>query len=129
MNTTLMVWIRVGLGIMAMKGYSALLKAPEQEPCHQIYFEGGWFLPLCEECSWRILNPADMMRSLLHISVVLSPWFDELWNKFENSKDRFWDSWKKGKSWKRPTSTQRSMCLWGLCSQNLAIRFRDTLSR
>ena len=32
------MWVRVDLGIIAMKEYSTFCKAPELEPCHQIQF-------------------------------------------------------------------------------------------
>ena len=59
-------WVRVDLKVIAMKGYSKLPRAPEQESHHQIpfrvilrtlFFVG--FLPFCKGYSEHILSPTD----------------------------------------------------------------------
>ena len=63
----LTLWIRMDLGVMAMKGYSTLPKLPELKPYHQmqfsvisrtpLFFGGGEILSLCRGYSWYIESP------------------------------------------------------------------------
>ena len=76
------------LGVMAMKGYSAMCKSLELEPHHQIKFNAmlwtpifwvGRGLPVCRECTQHSLklatktkNTVDKVRNLTKNSVLIS---------------------------------------------------------
>ena len=67
------LWIRVDMGVMAVKGYSILPASPKLEPYHQIqlriiprtphFFWWWWGLPLCKGDNQCILSHTD--RSLI----------------------------------------------------------------
>ena len=62
---TLLLWARMDLGVMAMKGYSIFSKAPELEPKHQTHFSviprslvKGGVLPLSRDAVGVLYSPS-----------------------------------------------------------------------